>query len=224
MSAHLNEELSAYLDGELHGDALRAVESHLAECGECRGTLESLRGLVRRAQALDERPPERDLWAGIASRIGEVAATDVVPLAPRRRRFSFSVPQLAAAAVALMAISAGTAVMFTRGAPTQPGPVSGPAGGVQAIPVASPADDAMQSYAPAIQQLERLLATRRPQYDTATVHVLERSLQLIDSAIAQARRALEQDPNDQYLNSHLQRALDRKLDVLRRAAMMPMVS
>ncbi|MBI4541883.1 MAG: zf-HC2 domain-containing protein, partial [Gemmatimonadetes bacterium] len=91
MSAHLNEELSAYLDGELHGDALRAVESHLAECAECRSTLEGLRGLVRRAQALDDRPPERDLWAGIASRIGEVAATDVVPLAPRRRRFSFSV-------------------------------------------------------------------------------------------------------------------------------------
>jgi anti-sigma factor RsiW len=224
MSAHLKEELSAYLDGELHGDALRAVESHLAECAECRGTLEGLRGLVRRAQALDDRPPERDLWAGIASRIGEVAATDVVPLAPRRRRFSFSVPQLAAAAVALMAISAGTAAMLTRGAPTQPGPVSGPAGGVQVIPVASPADDAMQSYAPAIQQLERLLATRPPQLDTATVHVLERSLQLIDSAIAQARRALEQDPNNQYLNSHLQRALDRKLDVLRRAAMMPTVS
>ncbi|MBI4541713.1 MAG: hypothetical protein HY705_01650, partial [Gemmatimonadetes bacterium] len=174
-------------------------------------------------QALDDRPPERDLWAGIASRIGEVAATDVVPLAPRRRRFSFSVPQLAAA-VALTAISAGTAVMLTRGAPTQPGPVSGPAGGVQVIPVASPADDAMQSYAPAIQQLEQLLATRRPQLDTATVHVLERSLQLIDSAIAQARSALAQDPDNGYLNGHLQRALDRKLDVLRRAALMPTVS
>lgn len=222
MSAHLNEELSAYLDAELYGDALRAVESHLAECAECRATLEGLRGLVRRAHALDDRPPERDLWAGVASRIGDAATTNVIPLAPRRRRFSFSVPQLAAAAVALMAITAGTAVMLTRSAPTQQGPTSGP--GVVTPVVLSPADDAMQSYAPAIQQLERLLTNRRPQLDTATVRVLEQSLQVIDSAIAQARHALEQDPNNQYLNSHLQRALDRKLDVLRRAATMPTVS
>ncbi len=225
MSAHLNQELSAYLDGELRGEELATVEAHLAECEECRATLESLRNLARRAQTLDDRPPERDLWAGIASRIGDAATTDVIPLAPRRRRFAFSVPQLAAAAVALMAVSAGTAMMMTRGTAATQGPTSGATGGVQVTPVVlSPADDAFQSYAPAIQQLEQLLAGRRSQLDTSTVRVLQQSLQVIDSAIAQARHSLEQDPNDQYLNSHLQRTLDSKLDVLRRAATMPTVS
>ena len=225
MSGHLNQELSAYLDGELAGESLTAVESHLAECAACRATLESLRGLVRRAQTLDDRPPERDLWAGIASRLGDATTADVIPFAPRRRRFVFSVPQLAAAAVALMAISAGSAALLTRGAPVRSGAPSVRASGVTLTPISvSPSDDAFNSYAPAIQQLERLLSDRRPELDTSTVRVLLQSLSVIDSAIAQARHALEQDPNNQYLNSHLQRALDRKLDILRHAATMPTVS
>ncbi|MDO8665299.1 MAG: anti-sigma factor [Gemmatimonadales bacterium] len=224
MSAHLNQELSAYLDGELHGDELAVVEAHLAECEECRTTLESLRGLVRRAQTLDDRPPERDLWAGIASRIGDASTADVVPLSPRRRRFAFSVPQLAAAAIAVMAVSAGSAVVMMRGAAAPQGTASAPRGGVVTAVVLSPADDAFQAYAPAIQQLELLLAGRRSQLDTSTVRVLQQSLLVIDSAIAQARHALEADPNNQYLNSHLRNALGGKLDVLRRAATMPTVS
>ena len=188
MSEHLNEALSAYLDGELDEAARAAAENHLAACAECRATLEGLRGLVRRAQTLDDRPPEHDLWAGIAERIGEPGTANVIPLAPRRRRFTFSVPQLAAAAVAL------------------------------------PAQRAIDSYDAAIGELQQTLTARRGQLDTATVRVLEQSLRVIDLAIAQARAALTQDPNNQYLNSHLQRALDRKLDVLRRAATLPAVS
>lgn len=233
MAAHLDQELSAYLDGELAGDARAAVEAHLAQCGECRASLESLRGLVRRAQALDDRPPARDLWGGIAARIGDASTAVVVPLAPRRRRIAFSIPQLAAAGIALMALSAGTAVVMMRGGPgrTAVGPAAGPGaesrvavsnpGGRAAV---SPADQAMQSYAPAIRDLETVLATRRSQLDTSTVRVLEQSVRVIDAAIEQARQALAQDPNNRYLNSHLQRALDRKLDLLRRAATLPAVS
>jgi predicted anti-sigma-YlaC factor YlaD len=45
MSTHVNEWLSAYHDGELHGNRLHHVEAHLAECGLCRTELESLEGL-----------------------------------------------------------------------------------------------------------------------------------------------------------------------------------
>jgi anti-sigma factor RsiW len=36
---HLNELLSAYLDGELTADEQSTVLSHLADCAECRGEL-----------------------------------------------------------------------------------------------------------------------------------------------------------------------------------------
>lgn len=57
MIEHVNEWLSAYLDGELHGFRLHQVESHLADCAACRADLESLRGL---SSLLHETPPTRD--------------------------------------------------------------------------------------------------------------------------------------------------------------------
>lgn len=45
MSNHVSEWLNAYHDGELHGNRLRSVESHLAECELCQAELESLENL-----------------------------------------------------------------------------------------------------------------------------------------------------------------------------------
>jgi predicted anti-sigma-YlaC factor YlaD len=45
MSKHMTEWLNAYLDGELRGARLQHVETHLAECSECRLELESLQKL-----------------------------------------------------------------------------------------------------------------------------------------------------------------------------------
>lgn len=221
MTRHLDLELSAYLDGELDEPARASVEQHLAECAACRQALEGLRRLVRRAAALDDRPPTTDLWTGIAARIAAPDLADVVPLTSRRRRFAFSVPQLAAAAVALMVVSAGaTAVLLPR--------ASAPAVATDSTPllrtVAFPGDVALQSYDTAIRDLEAALATRRSQLDTATVRVVEQSLAVIDVAIRQARAALARDPDNLYLNDHLQRSLDRKLELLRTVATLPVAS
>ena len=224
MSEHPNERLSAYLDGELDAASRTAVEAHLAACAECRADLDGLRGLVRRAQALDDRPPERDLWAGIAARLEAAGGAAVVPLEPRRRRFVFTMPQLAAAAVALMAVSGGGAALLMRGGAAPAATVANGPAAVTVTTVALPSQRALDTYDAAIRDLQQTLATRRGHLDTATVRVLEQSLRVIDLAIGQARAALGQDPNNQYLNGHLQRALDRKLDVLRRAATLPAVS
>ena len=45
MSQHVSEWLNAYHDGELHGNRLRHVEAHLAECELCQQELESLESL-----------------------------------------------------------------------------------------------------------------------------------------------------------------------------------
>ena len=223
MNAHLDDRISAYLDGELAGAELREAEQHLTACAECRAVLEDFKALGRRAQALDDRPPEHDLWAGIAARIAEQPEVDVIPLASRRRRFAFSVPQLAAAAVALMAVSAGTAALLiprsgARSATMVPLPAPRSPG------VSFASDKGVATYDAAITELEITLTARRPSLDTSTVRIVEQSLRVIDQAIAQARRALERDPNNLYLNSHLQDALEGKLDLLRRVATMPTVS
>jgi anti-sigma factor RsiW len=209
MNGHLDERLSAYLDGELDGEALATAEAHLAACAECRAVLDGLRQLTRRARTLDDRPPERDLWTGIAERLAGTAPA-VLPL--RRRRFVFSLPQLAAAGIAIVALSSGAAVLLTHRspAPAFPEPTS-------AALTAAPAGVAS---AKGIQDLEVTLAARRSVLDTATIRAVEQSLAVIDRAIHQAEAALAQDPNNMYLNNHLAHALDRKLEVLRRVTAM----
>jgi len=220
MDEHLAERLSAYVDGELDGEARLAVEAHLTACGECRSAVQDLRRVVSLARALDDRPPAQDLWPAIAERIGAAPRADIVPLAPRRRRFAFSVPQLAAAGVALSlfsAAAAGTAIHFLAPA----APVS-----VAAVPatLVRNVSDPAAPYDDAIRELEGLLSARRGDLDTTTVRTVEMSLHVIDQAIAQARAAVERDPNNVYLNGHLWSTLDRKLDLLRRATMLPKAS
>ncbi|MEW6404885.1 MAG: zf-HC2 domain-containing protein [Chloroflexota bacterium] len=62
MSEHVQEMLSAYLDGELRGSHLHRVEEHLAECQSCREELKSLQalsGLLKDVPAPEFMPQER---------------------------------------------------------------------------------------------------------------------------------------------------------------------
>jgi len=102
MSDQWTERLSEYLDGDLAEAETAALEAHLVTCAACRETLAGLRRIVVRARSLEDRPPSRDLWSGVAARIG--AGTG-----PGRRRLSFSVPQLLAAGIALAVLSGGGA-------------------------------------------------------------------------------------------------------------------
>ena len=103
-------QLSEYLDGELPADERDAVEAHLKSCASCAAVLNDLKRVVARASTVAPHPPQADLWAGIAGRIERDAAARVVPFAAREaRRLVFTLPQLAAAAALLIAVSGGIA-------------------------------------------------------------------------------------------------------------------
>ena len=62
MSQHVREWLSAYHDGELHGNRLQQVEVHLAKCELCQReleSLESLSGLLHNVPSPEFTAPER---------------------------------------------------------------------------------------------------------------------------------------------------------------------
>lgn len=221
MSDRWMERLSEYLDGELTSADRAALEAHLETCTDCAAVLDDIRRVVDRARMAEEHLPRRDLWPGIASRIGATPAAT-----PRiGRRWSFSLPQLAAAAIFLMTLS-GVAVWLLRSTALAPGgetiaTVVPPGGAPVAI---NARNSASQSYAAAIADLERVLAGGREQLDTTTVRVIEQNLAAIDQAIAQAQRALLADPANLYLNTHLAETMRRKLDLLRQAAILVPVS
>ncbi|HEY8196554.1 MAG TPA: anti-sigma factor [Gemmatimonadales bacterium] len=221
MSDHWMDQLSEYLDGELPATDRAALEAHLETCSDCSAVLDDLRRIVDRARGVEEYVPKRDLWPGIAGRIGATPA-----MTPRiGRRWSFSMPQLAAAAIFLMTLSGGTAWLLRSSALSpNAGPIAtapAPAGAPVAI---NASNSASQSYSAAIADLERVLAGGRGQLDTTTVRVIEQNLAAIDRAIAQAQQALLADPANLYLNTHLAETMRRKLDLLRQAATLVPVS
>jgi anti-sigma factor RsiW len=229
VSDQWTDRLSEYLDGELSEGERVTLEAHLQGCGECSAILKDLRRVVRRARTLEERTPGRDLWPAIADRIGATppVSDPIVDLTTRRRagrRWSFSLPQLAAAGLALMAVSGGTVwLLQSPSAPPVASPiVTGPSG-TPAVN-ASVNRNASRSYAAAVADLERVLADGRGQLDSTTVRVIEQNLAAIDRAIAQAQRALDADPANLYLNTHLAETMRRKLDLLRQAAALVPVS
>lgn len=222
------DRLSEYLDGELpEGDRI-ALEAHLQSCAECSGIVVDLRRVVRRARTLKPQAPTNDLWPAIAQRIGAKPPTGaIVDLASRRampRRWAFSLPQLAAAGIALMTVSGGTAWMLSNSA--RPDTVSS----VVIAPSSTPAvtvaarPSAAQSYAAAVADLEQVLDEGRGKLDSTTVRVIEQNLAAIDRAIAEAQKALAADSANMYLNTHLAETMRRKLDLLRQAAALVPVS
>jgi anti-sigma factor RsiW len=225
MSDQWTDRLSEYLDDELPPDERAALETHLRHCAVCGAVLADLKRIVTRASGLEDRLPDHDLWPGIAARIGassgEVRAIDL-GAERTRRRWSFSLPQLVAAGLALMALSGGT-VWLLHPAPgltvaTRPTPPTMPVLPVGNSAASLRARAAGQSYAAAVSDLERVLEQNRGRLDTTTVRVIERNLATIDSAIAQAQRALAADSANVYLNSHLAETRQRKLELLRQAA------
>jgi hypothetical protein len=239
---HMHEEwtdkLSDYLDDELPPDERRAVEAHLSGCAHCSGILIELKRVVARARTLEPRPPQADLWTGVAGRIeasGNVTAFGTAR-SPRRvplssRRVTFSLPQLAAAAALLIALTGGLvwSVVGSRRPDLQVRSDDSTSrrddgtngGDVQVrpdedLPIVG-ISFADQQYDAAVSDLEGALNRGRGRLDANTIAIVEHNLQIIDQAIAQARQALDADPANSYLSSHLVEARRRKLDLLRRA-------
>lgn len=233
MNGHPIEKLSEYIDGELTAVERGQVERHLSSCSQCARVVEGLRAVVGAAQAVQDAPPASDLWPGIASRLEpRDSAPRVVALDSRRgpRRFSFSIPQLAAASLAVALLSAGAVWMAIRdGGPAGTStvaveePITGFARApsseepMTAVTVAGgSAPEGFAEYETAVAELERLLdqAAIDPEIRSA----IDENLTIIDEAIRQTRNALEADPNDVYLNTHLASTMQRKIDVLQDAA------
>jgi hypothetical protein len=211
VTRHCAEQLSAYLDDDVPPAERSAIEAHLAGCGECAAVLEGLRGVVAQAEALPgEVPPATDSWPAIAGRIG--AGRGSARVAPWR--VSLSLPQLAAAAVLLVA--AGMGGMWALQTHPAMDDTSGPVADARPDAVV-PVSLADESFDAAIADLEAVLDEGRGRLEPETLRVLEENLAAIDAAIAQARAALAADPANVGLTNHLLRTRAMRMSVLRRA-------
>lgn len=135
--------------------------------------------------------PPRDLWPGIERR-----------LPPRRRGLPRWLPL--AAALALLLLGSGLLRRLTREAAPEPTAVA------NAIPGAE-AEGAL------LASLERDLGALSPE----TVATLRRNLAIIDSALAESRRALAADPGNDDVEALFRVVQRQRTALLQQAARLP---
>ena len=87
-----------------------------------------------------------------------------------------------------------------------------------ATPIARSPEDVV--YDNEISTLSRIVRRQKSRLDPSTVSVIEKNLRTLDSAIAQIRAALEEDPNSSLIGGQESHALEMKVELLRRAAML----
>jgi hypothetical protein len=229
MSEHISlERTHDLVDGLLSSDAAERARSHIAVCAECRERHAMLSELATDLRTLprDAAPPP-DVWEGISRRIegtmpgSEPASADVLVLpgvssgrVDARRRIAFTIPQLAAASIA-MAIVSASVVWMTLSQPETPVPA------MTTEPAAVGAarfvtDDA--SYDTALDELMTIVEAARPYLAPETLVALDQSIAEIDAAIAEIATALETDPASELLHSMLVNQQRSKLRVLSQVA------
>jgi uncharacterized lipoprotein YbaY len=119
-------------------------------------------------------------------------------------------PWLAAAAVALIVMSSSVTLLLRRGASE---PAAGAGVGLPASIVALEGE-----YTTAAAEIASVLEQQRGALPREAVAALERSLRVLDDAIAESRGALARDPANAQLSQLLLATYQRKLDVLKRAS------
>jgi anti-sigma factor RsiW len=195
----LRGRLDAYARGTLSAADAAGFEAHLDTCASCEAFLAETELQPAGTQALPKSvEPARDLWPGIQTR-----------LAPRGRgRARFALPGwlLAAAAVLLIAVSSAVTALLLD-----------PSGRRSAAPLASALSPLEVQYASAAAELSAELNRVRTQLAPATLLIIERNLAVIDSALAESRRALASDPGNATLEGLVIAVWRQKMDFLRRA-------
>jgi hypothetical protein len=228
------DRFSDYLAEELDAASAARLEDHVAQCGPCRTVLAELREVVSRAQGLRDLEPPQDLWPGIAAAIAsplrpreEGVRVIALPTsgdharveAPGTGRIALTRVQLAAAAIVLVALSASATWWAGPGvgARDPAAPSTTPAG---AVTMASSEDipEPPAALSSELSDLVSVLDSARERLDPNTVRVIERNLAVIEQAIVDSRRALALDPGNEFLEHHLTRTYERKLEYLRDAA------
>jgi len=215
--------LDDFVDGHLEPGEARRVEEHLAACPACRDEVAGLRALIEDSRDLPrEIAPSRDLWPGIASRLGGAAQPRLVPGATawyRRPLFWVPVGGVLAAAAAL------TVALLAL---TEPKPTPQPTASLETAPADTAASPAPRAQWPALHRaLEEECAStsklvmaayhsRDTTMDPALAQDIDRGLHTLDASIDETVQALEKDPDDPGLMGRLSGLYEKKLHLLKK--------
>jgi anti-sigma-K factor RskA len=208
------ERLAAYLEGDLTPAEQAQADQHLTECAACAESLVELRAIASEAAQLPLLTPPRDLWAGIEARIS-TPVTRLERVRTSVRRAPSRPWQLAIAAGALVAVSAGTTYLITaHSGATGPQPVT------VAATTAAPQQNSQPATAPTSTPASTPQTTRAPiapasgtnvvyRKNVSVTRVYDREIALLDSVVHTRRGSL--DPKTVQIIEQNLKIIDRAI-------------
>jgi hypothetical protein len=215
------------LDGTLGAIRTAELERHLDGCASCRAFDADLLTIHDATASLEPLAPPDGVWLQIAGRLvqeGRVARPPAVPT-PQ----AWPTALLAIAAALILAVGASIVMLLPEFRANHPSQSAGTSASPQ--PGSAPLDTVVQSvetefrlaeqhYQRAIAKLEQAArldqasADQTVAIDPQTAAMLQKSLQVIDQAIAESRSALRSEPQSGPARDSLFGALRRKVGLL----------
>ncbi len=212
------DQLSDYVDGALGPGDAAAVDRHVHACARCARDLARLRALLAAAAALPRVvEPPATVWPAIRA---SLEARKVASLPSVRARTAparaIGTPWMIAATVLVVASGA---VAVGRNVARESSPRVDSAARVSAASGSTLAAAAIERrYAPTLDELAASLRAANGPAPRKSIPAVDRSLRIVDSAIAETRAALVRDPGNREIADLLSANYEKKLDLLKRAS------
>jgi anti-sigma factor RsiW len=228
------ELISDFLDGALSDDDRRSLDAHLEECLSCDSVRHELDSIVTYCRdhrgEYDAPPNERALWLRIRNTIesqrgvrglaaaGSSGTGEVIGWVSRlfNRQWELSLPQMAAAAVAIAICVSLVTVLGMRSFQSTSN-VAGTdesASSRARLANAGSIDERMKLRQQVIDHWSKRVEQRKALWNAQTRGAFERNLLVIDQAVYAFREELQRNPHDQVSAEMLDAAMSDKMDLL----------
>lgn len=185
---------------------------------------EMLKDLQTRARALPrEVEPPADAWNAIKAEIERPARPSASISLPRAQRFWQRPAFLAAAGLLLVVGSSLVTVTIVRdrsAASVRAATLNSLSRSEHGPSTFAEFASVENDYISSVNQLSAVLESEKTTLSPETVAKLKKSLEVIDAAILEARRALAADPANKAIVEMLRTSYDQKLDLLKRTTEM----
>lgn len=219
------------IDGTIGSIRRAELERHLEVCAPCRALAADLQAVRDAAARLDPIDPPARVWLHVAGRLRREGRLSAPAVAPASTRYGVV---LALAAALILAVGLSVVLLLPQFRGGDPASSASPAvdGNASADATVQGVEAefrlAEQHYQNAIARLEQAAridqvaaasqnggdARDQDVLDPQTAAMLQKNLQVIDSAIAESRAALRDEPQSAPARDSLFGALKRKVALL----------
>ncbi|HEX5708122.1 MAG TPA: zf-HC2 domain-containing protein [Pyrinomonadaceae bacterium] len=231
--------LSDFLEGSLEGRDRLMVGIHLGGCARCRAAREEVEAIVSAAHECREHlytpPDSRALWLRISNTIegerafGRAAVPTPAPMPARRRgrlasiwdrRWELTLPQMASAVAAIVVSVALVTAMATQRMMTAERSEDEAINELRTRARRQLADSVypgayVRQQQASISYYQQRVERRKANWNPRMRESFDRSLNVIDQAVAESLDELKQNPHDEVSEEILNAALRDKMELLR---------